>query len=69
MQHIQSVISESIKDLYDIDTSPELSPAPKPELGEYCINVFPLVKQIGKAPNIISQEVADALAKHTEIFR
>ena len=68
MQTIQSIITGTIQSLYTIDFSPEISPAPKPELGEYCINIFPIVKSVGKAPNIISQEVADALKKHTDFF-
>jgi arginyl-tRNA synthetase len=68
MQNIQTLISENIKSLYGIDFSPEISPAPKPELGEYCVNIFPIVKQVGKAPNMISEEVAKKLAENTEIF-
>ena len=68
MQKITSLIQKSIKSLYGIEFSPEISPAPKPELGEYCVNIFPIVKQVGKAPNVISEEVANELAKNTEIF-
>ena len=68
MQKITSLIQDSIKSLYGIEFSPEISPAPKPELGEYCVNIFPIVKQVGKAPNLISEEVANELAKNTEIF-
>ena len=68
MQNIINPISEVIKSLYNIDFTPEISPAPKPELGEYCVNIFPIVKQVGKAPNIISGEVANELAKQKEIF-
>ncbi len=69
MQNISSLISLTIKYLYGIDFSPEISPAPKKELGECCVNIFPIVKQVGKAPNIISEEVAKELAKKTEIFK
>jgi arginyl-tRNA synthetase len=68
MQNISSLISTAIQDLYSVDFSPEISPAPKPELGEYCVNIFPIVKIVGKAPNIISEEVAKKLAENTEIF-
>jgi arginyl-tRNA synthetase len=68
MQNIQSIISENIKSLYGIDFSPEISTAPKPELGEYCVNIFPIVKIVGKAPNTLSEEVAKKLAANTEIF-
>ena len=68
MQNIQTLISTTIKSLYGVDFTPDVSPAPKPELGEYCVNIFPIVKSVGKAPNIISQEVADALGKNTETF-
>ena len=69
MQNITSSISQVIKSLYNIDFSPDISPAPKPELGEYCVNIFPIVKQVGKAPNIISEEVANELAKQNETFK
>jgi arginyl-tRNA synthetase len=69
MQNITSSISQVIKSLYNIDFSPEISPAPKPELGEYCVNIFPIVKLAGKAPNIISEEVANELSKNADIFR
>ncbi|GAB0174815.1 MAG: arginine--tRNA ligase [Candidatus Altimarinota bacterium] len=69
MKNIETLISESLKSLYGVDFFPEISPAPKPELGEYCVNIFPIVKQVGKAPNIISEEVAKELAKHSDIFK
>jgi arginyl-tRNA synthetase len=36
---------------------------------EYCVNIFPIVKLAGKAPNIISEEVANELSKNADIFR
>ncbi len=86
MQNIQSIILASIQSLYglELETSAiEISPAPKPELGEYCINVFPLTRLINesplsegeglgvrwKSPNIIATEVAQELMKHAETFR
>ena len=68
MQNIQSLISTSIKSLYNIDFIPEISPAPKPELGEYCIGVFQLAQPLSKAPNQIATELATELTKHTETF-
>lgn len=68
MQNIQSIINSVIGKLYNSDYIPEITIAPKPELGEYCINVFPLAKTAWKAPNIISAEVATELAKHTDVF-
>lgn len=68
MQNISSLISSAIQSLYQIDFSPEITPAPKSELGEYCIGVFQLAKPLGKAPNIIATELATELAKHTDIF-
>jgi hypothetical protein len=44
MQKIQDTIKAIIHELYQIDFTPEISPAPKPELGEYCVNIFPIVK-------------------------
>lgn len=68
MQNIQSIISTTVKSLYDVEFTPDISPAPKAELGEYCIGVFQLAKPVGKAPNMIAEEVARELAKHTDIF-
>jgi arginyl-tRNA synthetase len=69
MNNLTHIISSVIHWLYGIDFTPEISPAPKPELGEYCVNIFPIVKQAGKAPNIISEEVAKELAKSSNTFR
>lgn len=68
MKNIQSIITTTIYSLYNTEFSPEISTAPKPELGEYCINIFPLAKTAGKAPPLIAEEVANALAKHSDIF-
>lgn len=68
MNTINSLITSTLGSLYNSDYTPEISVAPKPELGEYCINVFPLAKTAGKAPNLISEEVATELAKHTDVF-
>jgi len=68
MQNIQSIINSSLEKLYNSNYIPEITIAPKPELGEYCINIFPLAKTAWKAPPIIAKEVADELAKYTEIF-
>lgn len=68
MQNIQNIISLVIKTLYWVDFTPEISPAPKPELGEYCIWVFQLAKPAGKSPNIIAEEVAKSLSVEKNIF-
>ncbi|MFZ2256152.1 MAG: arginine--tRNA ligase [Patescibacteria group bacterium] len=68
MKTLNSVITATLEKLYNSEYTPEISVAPKPELGEYCINIFPLAKTAGKAPNLISEEVATELAKHTDIF-
>jgi arginyl-tRNA synthetase len=68
MQHINSLISQTIESLYQISYSPEITTAPKAELGEYCINIFPIVKTVAKAPQALSTEIAEDLAKHTDIF-
>ena len=68
MNHIQTLITNVIHSLYGVDFSPEISPAPKKELGEYCIGVFQLTKIVGKVPNMIAEELAQELAKHTETF-
>ncbi len=85
MQNIHSIILASIQSLYGLELETdaiEISPAPKRELGEYCINVFPLTRLINesplsegegagvrwKSPNIIAGEIATELAKHTDTF-
>ena len=78
MKNIQSLISEIITSLYGVDFSPEISPAPKPELGEYCINVFPLAKILNQLPqwekshefhpHFIATMLANALVKYTDTF-
>ncbi len=68
MQNIEKIILESFKSLYQIEFTPDISVAPKPELWEYCIGVFQLAKPLGKSPNIIAEEVAVELAKNTDIF-
>ncbi len=57
MKNIQILITKTIHTLYGIDYTPDISVAPKPELGEYCTNVFPLAKMLSKAPNIIAEEI------------
>lgn len=66
--NIQEKIQKTIQTLYGVEFSPEISVAPKRELGEYCINVFPLAKTAGKAPNMLSEEIAAELAKESTIF-
>lgn len=63
MQNLVKIFENIFKNLYNIDFTPEITPAPKSELGEFCINIFPIVKQIWKAPNSISEEIANELAK------
>jgi arginyl-tRNA synthetase len=69
MQTLSSIISTHISTLYgDIPFSPTLSAPPKVEHGEYCFGVFTLAKPLGKAPNIIAEEIAVELRKDTEHF-
>jgi arginyl-tRNA synthetase len=69
MQTLSSIISSHISALYgDISFSPTLSAPPKVEHGEYCFGVFTLAKPLGKAPNIIAEEIAVELRKDTEHF-
>ncbi len=68
MNHIQTLITNVLHSLYRVDFSPEISPAPKKELGEYCVGVFQLTKIVGKAPNMIAEELAQELGKHTDTF-
>lgn len=44
MKTLNSIITSALQSLYNSDYIPEISVAPKAELGEYCINVFPLAK-------------------------
>lgn len=69
MDELKKIFSDIFSKLYrKNDVITEITPAPKPELGEFCINVFPLAKVVGKAPNIISEEVATELANHKNII-
>lgn len=68
MQEIINIFKKIFLEKFDIDFTPEITPAPKVELGEFCINIFPIVKQIWKAPNIISEEIANELKNFGEIF-
>lgn len=69
MQNLTSIISSHIKNLYgDIWFSPTLSAPPKPEHGEYCFGVFTLAKPLGKAPNIIAEEIVGRLRSDADNF-
>jgi arginyl-tRNA synthetase len=68
MKHLHDIIRTKIQKLYNADFSPVISPAPKRELGEYCISIFPLAKPLGKTPNIIASEIAEVLSQNKEIF-
>ncbi len=66
---LEKSLQEAFLSLYHLDITPTISVAPKSEFGEYCINVFPLAKPLGKAPNAIAEEVAHHLANRTDLFR
>lgn len=68
MKHIQTLIQEVISSLYSSDFIPEITRAPKPELWEYCINVFPLAKEAKLAPWVIAEAISKELEKYSEIF-
>lgn len=69
MQNLTTLISSHIQNLYgDISFSPTLSAPPKSEHGEYCFGVFTLAKPLGRAPNIIAEEIATELRKDTDNF-
>lgn len=66
---INTIISSHISNLYgNISFSPTLSAPPKSEHGEYCFGVFTLAKPLGRAPNIIAEEIATELRKDTDNF-
>jgi hypothetical protein len=44
MKILETIIQKTIQTLYGVDFIPEITPAPKKELGEYCIGVFQLAK-------------------------
>jgi hypothetical protein len=44
MKILETIIQKTIQTLYGVDFTPEITPAPKKELGEYCIGVFQLAK-------------------------
>lgn len=67
MKELNSIFSEIFWKLYNIsDFSPEILVAPKRELGEYCINIFPLTKTLSRAPQEISEAVAQELLTYPE---
>lgn len=68
MQNLVKIFEKIFKKLYNIEFAPDITPAPKPELGEFCINIFPIVKNVGKSPNIVSEEVAQELALETDLI-
>lgn len=68
MQNLVKIFKKIFKKLYNIEFSPDITPAPKSELGEFCINIFPIVKNVGKAPNMVSEEVAQELALETDLI-
>lgn len=61
MKHtITAAIADSVKQVYDIDVTPDLT-RPDAEFGDFATNVaLKLAKEVGKKP----QEVASALADH-----
>ncbi|PID84112.1 arginine--tRNA ligase [Candidatus Gracilibacteria bacterium] len=68
-----SSFQSSLQEIFDsFDTSKqtkiEITPAPKPKLGEYCVNIFPLVKLLKKSPNEIALEFAKKMEEKSEIF-
>jgi arginyl-tRNA synthetase len=69
MQNINTIISTHINALYGDRSFPlVLSAPPKQEHGEYCFGVFTLAKPLGKAPNIIAEEIAGKLRSDTDNF-
>lgn len=61
MNTISEQFSQIFQKIYSLDFTPEISVAPKPDLGEYCINIFPLAKPLSLAPNTISETIATEL--------
>ncbi len=51
-----------------MDFTPEITPTPKPELGEYCFQVFSLAKILRKNPNEIAQIIAEKLREESSLF-
>ena len=69
MQSVQSALQEIFSKLYNLHPTFEITAAPKPEFGEFCINVFPFTKVLSKAPNEISEEVARELENFSESIK
>ena len=69
MQSVQSALQEIFSKLYNLHPTFEITAAPKPEFGEFCINVFPFAKVLSKAPNEISEEVARELENFSESIK
>lgn len=64
-QYIQDIFEE-ISSSKTIQV--EITPAPKPKLGEYCVNIFPLVKLLKKSPHEIAKIFAEKMQAHDDIF-
>lgn len=62
MDQLKNIFRAILKELFNIsDFSPTITPAPKKELGEFCINIFPLAKPLSKSPNEIAEMIASRL--------
>jgi arginyl-tRNA synthetase len=62
-QTITAAIAESVKQVYDIDTTPDVT-RPDAEFGDFATNVaLKLAKQVGKNPRDIAAEIAENLNK------
>ncbi len=58
---LAQAIAAAVKQLYDIEITPELS-RPEPQFGDYATNVaLQLAKQVGQAPRDIGQKLADQI--------
>lgn len=69
MQLLQKTLSDILVALYgDGARVFDISPVPDPKLGEYCIGVFALAKQLGRNPTLLAREITQELIWRSDIF-
>lgn len=66
-QRLSEEIKRSIQSLYTIDMDVSLQPTKKEFEGDYTFVVFPLVKELKKAPPLLAKEIGERLLKDSSV--
>ena len=61
-EHLAEIISNNVEGLSAEDILGLLEVPPKPELGDYAFPCFRLAKTMHKAPNLIAEDLKNAIA-------